>query len=125
MGPEFSHVIDSLGWTVLHSVWQGGLAFVFVIIWRAALRGRSPALRHAGQILVLMGCLAAFIWTFAVYLGLPSFASVSGATLPTAAGAETPRLLTGLIAPFDPAAAQAGLGLSRITPILAWMVAGE
>ena len=118
MGPEFTQVIDSLGWAVLHSIWQGGVAFLFVIIWRTGLRGRSPALRHAGQILALMGCLVAFIWTFAAYLGLPNFASVSGATLPAANASETPRLLTGLIAPFDPAA---GLGLSRITPILAYL----
>ena len=119
MGPEFTHVLDSLGWTVLHSVWQGGVAFLFVIIWRTALRGRSPALRHAGQIAALLGCLAAFVWTFAAYLGLPNFASVSGATLPAANAGEAPHLLMGLIAPFDPAAVQASLSLSRITPVLA------
>ena len=119
MGAEFTHVLDSLGWAVLHSIWQGGVAFLFVIIWRAALRGHSPALRHAGQIMALLTCLTAFVWTFAVYLGLPNLASSSGATLSAADAAEAPRLLMGLIAPFDPAAAQAGLGLSRITPVLA------
>ncbi|MEP3656118.1 MAG: M56 family metallopeptidase [Litorimonas sp.] len=119
MGAEFTHVLDSLGWAVLHSIWQGGLAFLFVIVWRAALRGRSPALRHAGQIMALIGCMAAFVWTFAVYLGLPNIATESGATLSAANANEAPRLFTGLIAPFDPAAAQASLGLSRITPILA------
>lgn len=119
MGAEFTHVLDSLGWAVLHSIWQGGLAFLFVIIWRTALRGRSPALSHAGQIMALMGCMAAFVWTFAVYLGLPNIVTESGATLSTANANEAPRLFTGLIAPFDPAAAQASLGLSRITPILA------
>ena len=119
MGAEFTHVLDSLGWAVLHSIWQGGVAFLFVVIWRAVLRGRSPALCHAGLIVALLGCLAAFLWTFAVYLGLPNFASGSGATLPVAEAAEASRLLTGLITPFDPAAAQAGVGLSRITPVLA------
>jgi beta-lactamase regulating signal transducer with metallopeptidase domain len=119
MGAEFTHILDSLGWAVLHSVWQGGLAFLFVILWRAGLRGGSPALRHAGQVVALIGCLAAFLWTFAVYLGLPNIVADSGATLSATAADEAPRLLTGLIAPFDPAAAQAGLGFSRITPILA------
>jgi len=119
MGTEFTHVLDSLGWAILHSVWQGGLAILFVIVWRAAVSGRSPALSHAGQIAALMGCMTAFIWTFAIYLGLTDTAANSGAALLTANSNEAPNLLTGLIAPFDPAAAQAGLSLSRITSILA------
>lgn len=119
MGAELTHILDSLGWAVLHSVWQGGVAFLLVIIWRALLRGRSPALRHAGQIMALFGCLIAFVWTFAIYIGLPSFAAESGATLSAANAAEVPRLLSGLISPFDPTTAQSGFGLSRITPILA------
>lgn len=119
MGTEITHVLDSLGWAVLHSIWQGGLAFLFVIIWRTALRERSPAFRHAGQIMALMGCMIAFFWTFAVYLGLPNIVTNSGATLPAANANEAPRLWTGLMAPFDPASAQASLSLSRITPILA------
>ena len=123
MGAEFTHVLDSLGWAVLHSIWQGGVALLAVIVWRLALRGQSPALRHAGQVAVLIACLAAFIWTFAVYLGVPNSGVVGGATLSTSAADPAPRLLTGLIAPFDPSA-QAAANLSRITPLLAclWAV---
>jgi hypothetical protein len=55
MGTDFTQVLDSLGWAVLHSIWQGVVALLIVLIWRAALRGRSPALRHAGQIAALLG----------------------------------------------------------------------
>ena len=119
MGTDSPNVLDSLGWAVLHSIWQGGLAFLFVVIWRAALRGKSPAIRHVGQVLALTGCLAAFIGTFAIYLGMPNFVADTGATLSGTNFAGTPRLFSELIAPFDPAATQAGLSLSRITPILA------
>ena len=41
MGTDFTQVLDSLGWAVLHSIWQGVVALLIVLIWRAALRGRS------------------------------------------------------------------------------------
>lgn len=126
MGPEFTHILDSLGWAVLHSIWQGGVAFLAVIVWRFALRGQSPALRHAGQLIALIGCLVAFLWTFATCLGQPALnigpiTADGGATLSAVAETGTQGLLSGLIAPFDPAAfvTQAGVDFSRITPILA------
>ncbi len=126
MGPEFTHILDSLGWAVLHSIWQGGLAFLVVVVWRLALRGQSPALRHAGQLIALIGCLAAFLWTFAVYLGQSSMniglmKAEGGATLSAVTETGTQGLLTGLIVPFDPAAfvTQAGVDFSHITPVLA------
>ncbi len=118
MGEEFTHILDSLGWAVLHSTWQGGVAFLAVILWRLALRGRSPALRHAGQMLALVACFGAFAWTFAAYLGLPKFAIQSGATLLDTSPGETSHAFSRFMAPFDPAAATA-ISLSRITPLLA------
>ena len=32
METEFTQVLDSLGWAVLHSIWQGVVALLFVII---------------------------------------------------------------------------------------------
>lgn len=121
MGSEFAHILDSLGWAVLHSTWQGGFALLVVIVWRFALRGRSPALRHAGQLAAMIGCLIAFLWTFAIYVGASPLPLEGGATLSGGTGGETQNVLTGLIAPFDPTAiiGQAGFKLSRITQILA------
>ncbi|GGX70635.1 hypothetical protein GCM10011309_20960 [Litorimonas cladophorae] len=126
MGPEFTHILDSLGWAVLHSIWQVGIAFLAVVIWRFALRGHSPALRHAGQLTALIGCLIAFLWTFAAYLGQTPLnfgvmTADGGATLSAVAGSETQGRFTSLITPFDPAAliGRADVNFSRVTPILA------
>jgi len=121
VGPEITHLLDSLGWAILHSLWQGGVAFLVIVVWRLVLRGHSPALRHAGQYAALIGCLIAFFWTFSTYLGLSQTGIEGGATLSNQVADETPRLLTGLIAPFDPSAlaAQTGLDISRLTSILA------
>ena len=121
MGQELAHFLDSLGWAVIHSLWQGVLALIAVIILRVALGGRLPALRHAGQFLALIACLCAFLWTFSVYLGQPANIVEGGATPITAGQSEIPSLLTALVPSFDTAAivAQSGFNPSRITPILA------
>lgn len=119
MGAEFTHILDSLGWAVLHSVWQGALALIIAVILRATLRGRSPALRHGGEVLILISCLGAFIWTFALYLGLPKISTGGGATSSVEMAASGSQILNGFIAPFDPDLSAAGLTLSRITPFLA------
>ncbi len=122
MGMEFTHVLDSLGWAVLHSIWQGGFALLAVVIWRLALRGKSPALRHAGQLAALVGCLGAFLWTFAAYLGQTPAAFERGATLLNAAGHTGGSTgLAGFIPPFDPGVlvGKTDFNISRITPVLA------
>lgn len=121
MGQEFAHFLDSLGWAVIHSLWQGIVALIAVVILRVALNGRLPALRHAGQFIALLACLAGFLWTFAAYLGQPLNIVEGGATPLTPIQTDTPSLLSGLMPPFDPSAivTQSGFDPSRITPILA------
>lgn len=65
MGPDFSHLLDSLGWALLHSLWQGALAALVVIIFRMATKDSQAALRYGFQVLVLIACGAAFAVTFA------------------------------------------------------------
>ena len=121
MGQELTHFLDSLGWAVIHSLWQGVVALFAVIMLRVALGGRFPALRHAGQFIALIACLGAFLWTLAIYIGQPVNIVEGGATPLTTSQTDIPSLLTGLMTPFDPAtmAAQTGFEISRITPILA------
>lgn len=63
-------VLDSLGWAVLHSIWQGALAWVAVIAMRRLLPGASPNLKCNLQIGALLATFVAFIATFALYLGI-------------------------------------------------------
>ena len=69
MGQDLTHFLDSLGWAVIHSLWQGVVALIAVVMLRVALGGRFPALRHAGQFMALIACLGGFLWTLAIYLG--------------------------------------------------------
>ncbi|MEP3890637.1 MAG: M23/M56 family metallopeptidase [Hellea sp.] len=121
MGQDLTHFLDSLGWAVIHSLWQGVVALITVVMLRVALGGRLPALRHAGQFIALIACLGAFLWTLAIYLGQPVNIVEGGATPITTGQTDIPSLLTGLMTPFDPStmAAQTGFNISRITPILA------
>lgn len=62
-----TQIFDSLGWALLHSLWQGGLAMLAVIAFRAITKNSAPSLRYNFQILSLFGCFAAFLVTFGIY----------------------------------------------------------
>jgi len=68
MGPNITHLLDSLGWALLHSLWQGGIAFIGVVLIRMLLRNNAPSLRYLAQLLVLLACFVAFLATFGLYL---------------------------------------------------------
>ena len=121
MGAKFAHLLDSLGWAVIHALWQGAVAFLVVAVFRAVLGARLPALRYSFQFTVMIGCLIAFLWTFSLYFGNPALSLEGGATLSENPQLADPTLLTQFIAPFDASAiaAQGGASLSRFTPVLA------
>lgn len=77
MHAEIAHILDSLGWAILHSLWQGAIAFVCVLCFRALTRDSQAVLRYGFQVFCLAACLLAFMGTFAVYqlAGAPSFTS--------------------------------------------------
>lgn len=78
MGPELGHFLDSLGWAILHSVWQGGLAALAVIVFRSVTKDSQASLRYGFQTLCLMGTLAAFVTTLVFYqVHTPTNISVS------------------------------------------------
>ncbi len=60
-----SAMAERLGWTLLHSIWQGAAiaALLCVTLW--LLRRQSAALRHAICLLAMVAALAATIVTFA------------------------------------------------------------
>ena len=69
-------ILSSLGWALLHSVWQGFLAAGLVYTLRASFRSPGASLRYSFQFLCLTACLTAFIITFGIY----AVSGLSGAT---------------------------------------------
>lgn len=63
-----TQIFDSLGWALLHSLWQGGIALLAVLIFRGVTKNGAPSLRYNFQILCLFGCFSAFLVTFGLYL---------------------------------------------------------
>ncbi len=62
-----TQVFDSLGWALLHSLWQGSLAMIIVMVFRTFAKKRSPSLRYIVQFLSLLACFVAFLITFNFY----------------------------------------------------------
>ena len=116
MGPQFNHLLDSLGWAVLHSLWQGTLVLALIFAWRQIVVRRSPALSHAGSVVGLLACLGAFLWTFAAYLTVPGAESAAASGL--AAATEGESALRGFMPSFEGTVAP-GFDPSAITPWLA------
>lgn len=118
MGPEFATLFDSLGWAILHSLWQGTVAALAVLVFRSFTKDSQAALRYGFQTLCLGLCLVAFLATFGLYqvqsghavmtpgTNLLSFTNISAVfTLPpvTPDVAGTPSATLGLyMAPYTP-----------------------
>ena len=70
-------LLDSLGWALIHSLWQGCLAALFVFGFRTLFKHVKPALRYAVQISALFAVFFAFISTVILYQthAMPSTAS--------------------------------------------------
>jgi len=62
-----TQIFDSLGWALLHSLWQGAIAMLAVMTFRGLTKNASPSLRYNFQILSLFGCFIAFLVTFGLY----------------------------------------------------------
>jgi beta-lactamase regulating signal transducer with metallopeptidase domain len=60
-------VFDALGWAVLHSLWQGALAGLFIWVARAVTRDGASDLRYVLGITTLCALFAAFVATFFYY----------------------------------------------------------
>ncbi len=67
MLPDMNLIADSLGWAVLHSLWQGLLAAGIVFGARNATRECASEARYFVGIITLCALLCAFIGTFLYY----------------------------------------------------------
>jgi len=70
-----THLLDSLGWAVLHCFWQGLIAMLVIMVFRLCTPDRYAALRYNFEVLCLAGCFIAFLLTFRCYYttGIESF----------------------------------------------------
>jgi len=78
--PNMTLIADSLGWAVLHSLWQGLVAAGLVIVVRSLSNERAAELRYFTGIVTLCSLLFAFIGTFLYYFNT-GVSATSGAAL--------------------------------------------
>ena len=71
MGTTTAHLLDSLGWAMIHSLWQGVFAVIAVIIFRAVTVDSQAGRRCAFELFALSACFISFVLTFAFALTAP------------------------------------------------------
>lgn len=107
-------LIERLGWTLLHSVWQGAaiaLAYALASWWA---RGRGPELRYAISLVALAVLALAPIATF-LWIGDASHALAPSAAAATGFAGVTTALVMEAAQGFDP--------IAVLEPSLPWIVA--
>ncbi len=113
MGPELGHLLDSLGWAILHSSWQGTLAAVAVLSFRSVTKESQASLRYGFQVACLITCFAAFAITFCLY----QIQSHSHQTITMAASAPLIHITSILSENSGVSTAAAQASLSEILPL--------
>ncbi|WP_026231934.1 M56 family metallopeptidase [Neolewinella persica] len=63
-----SDLVPALGWTLLHSLWQGALLFLVVLPLFHLLKNRPPQLRYGIACTALLLLLGGMAWTFGTQL---------------------------------------------------------
>jgi beta-lactamase regulating signal transducer with metallopeptidase domain len=99
--PDLTLVLDSLGWAVLHSTWEGAVAAFFIWGLRAFTKESAADIRYMAGMVTMVGLLAAFIGTFLYYFSLGAGAAEStisllGLSNAVGAAAATPEALSPL-----------------------------
>lgn len=79
--PDLTLVLDSLGWAVLHSTWQGAVAALLIWGLRAFTKESAADVRYMAGMVTMVGLLAAFIGTFLYYFNLGAGAAESTISL--------------------------------------------
>ncbi len=83
-----AHFLDSLGWAIVHSVWQGIIALSLVLLYKAIAAHKSPASHYVVQMSCLGLCIVSFVITFGIYYSMP------GATISTVLGTDTGQFIS-------------------------------
>ena len=119
MDIKTAHILDSLGWAVTHSLWQGALAALAIFIFRATTKDNQANLRCGFELLALGFCFAAFIVNFALNILAPiSPAPVMPALVEIFNGATALPVDTAINGSAVPISGQS---FTRYTPLLGVM----
>ena len=99
--PDLTLVLDSLGWAVLHSTWQGAIAALLIWGVRALTKESAADVRYMAGMVTLVGLLAAFIGTFLYYFSFGTAAadttiSLFGLSSVSGVASASPEALTPL-----------------------------
>ncbi len=70
-----SVMINALGWTFLHAMWQGALVGLLFVLSRSVLGSASPAIRHANALTWLVLFVSLPLFTFVALLATSTGAS--------------------------------------------------
>ena len=84
-----NEILSSLGWALIHSVWQGGIACAFVMVLRSVWRADNPSARYLVQCGVLLSSFLAFIATFWIYLQKPASRVIENISVTASAPVES------------------------------------
>ena len=99
-------VVDALGWTLFHSLWQGALAALAFALVLYLTRQYSARVRYALGLMALLLVLAASVITFFSYYGDPSSGASPTVAVTGAAGAIAAETLPAqAAAPGEPSTA--------------------
>jgi beta-lactamase regulating signal transducer with metallopeptidase domain len=79
--PDMTLVFDSLGWAVLHSIWQGALAAFVVWMFRIFTSDKSADLRYMLGFTTMAALMGAFMITFLYYFNAGSSTGETSITL--------------------------------------------
>lgn len=118
MGVDIGHILASLGWTMLHAVWQGGIAAIIVVGLRGLTKNNQSALRYSVEFIVLLGLFVTVLLTFVLSLSANTngnMPAVSGQALLAGLTQNFAAITTG----FDASVTQAPKTLSAFFAPLA------
>jgi bla regulator protein BlaR1 len=83
-----ARVVDALGWTLFHSLWQGALAALAFALVLYLTRQYSARVRYVLGLMALLLVLAASIMTFFTYYGDQGHGASAAVVAPAAAAGE-------------------------------------
>ncbi|MGE6218916.1 M56 family metallopeptidase [Nubsella zeaxanthinifaciens] len=75
-----NNLIKAIGWSILHSLWQGAIIFAVLFILLSVKTKVSAKLRHNFSIVALFATFTSFCFTFASLFNLPKQAAGSSDT---------------------------------------------
>lgn len=70
-----NNLIKAIGWSILHSLWQGAIIFAVLFIFLSVKTKVSAKLRHNFSIVALFATFTSFCFTFASLFNLPKQAA--------------------------------------------------